>query len=97
MGNTRAEIALGRKIAEARRPETLRAQEAYARRQQEERDAEDQRKREIEVLSGIYAEAAKPSEEPPAQPEPLPPPSDEEIEEAVKRRSNRVKSQLPSG
>ena len=83
MGNTRAEQELGRKITEARRADTERQRAAWAAKQQAEREAEEQRVNEIYNLGKQYEIPE------PRVAAPLPPPSEEEIAEAVKRKKSR--------
>jgi hypothetical protein len=84
MGNTRAEIELGRKITEARAADTVRQKEAWARKQQADRDEDEVRMEEIRALGRNY-EIAKPV----VPVAPLPPPTEEEIEAAVRRKRGK--------
>jgi hypothetical protein len=90
MGNTKAEIALGRRITEARAAETRFQQEAFARKQQEERDAEEARRQEILALGRGYEirpQAPQPEPAPEEErPQPaLPTPSEVEIGSSAAR------------
>jgi len=94
MGNTRAEWELGREITRRRAAETERLREAFAQKQQADRDEEEARRQEIFNLGRGYQEPAPPAptNPPPEAPKPLPPPTEAEIQAAVSRRSAKVKS-----
>jgi hypothetical protein len=89
--NRNAEIALGRKITEARAEQTRIQRLNFARKQQEERDEEEKRRQEIEAIGRGYQipqEPQKPAPEAVEEVRPLPSiplPPIPEVEIAPKR------------
>lgn len=82
------EIAEGRRITELRKKQTEQGREALAKRQQEERDADEARRQEIMAIGRGYEQALAP----PQEARPLEPPTEEEVRQAVSRRSAKVKT-----
>lgn len=90
--NTKAEMEYGRRVTAAKAEETRISREAWERRKQEERDAEEARRQEIANLGKGYEVGPTQQAEPAPAPEPAKVPLPEPVEVEVGSRVARKKA-----